>query len=445
MLPVKLFTDFIETHNLFTHSSKILAAVSGGMDSVVMVHLLKSAGFNFGIAHCNFQLRGDEALRDQEFCNSLAEKLRVPFHTVNFDTTKYAGDKKISTQMAARELRYQWFEEVRQQSGYEVIAIAHHQNDAIETILLNLTRGTGIAGLHGILPKNGALVRPLLFLGRDGIQSIIDKNGLDYVEDSSNASNKYARNKIRLEVIPKLKELNPAIEQRFEKNLQHFRQLEQLLEQRVAELKEELFIYRDDELHISLEGLKKLEPKQLLVFNLLQEFGVNETIVDDLIDSLDKHPGRLFETQGFSMVIDREALIITKNNQADLTEKTININDRELDYAGFKLNILHDDSPLIIKNNPLAVSVDTDLLIYPLALRPWQQGDSFYPLGMQGNKKLSDFFINQKVPLHQKNEIPLLVNGNADVIWVGGYRPDERYKVSAKTKKVTIFELLKKI
>jgi tRNA(Ile)-lysidine synthase len=158
MLPVKLFTDFIDLNNLFGHSSKVLAAVSGGMDSVVMVHLLKSAGFNFGIAHCNFQLRGDESTSDQEFCRRLAEKLQVPFHTINFDTLKYGADEKISTQMAARDLRYQWFEELRQESGYSVIALAHHQNDAIETILLNLTRGTGIAGMHGILPKNGALV-----------------------------------------------------------------------------------------------------------------------------------------------------------------------------------------------------------------------------------------------------------------------------------------------
>jgi tRNA(Ile)-lysidine synthase len=413
------------------------------MDSVVMVHLLKSAGFNFGIAHCNFRLRGNESTSDQEFCRKLAEKLQVTFHTINFDTSKYSADEKISTQMAARDLRYQWFEEVRVQSGYSVIALAHHQNDAIETILLNLTRGTGIAGLHGILPKNGALVRPLLFLNREEIRNIVDENRLDYVEDSSNASVKYARNKIRLEVIPKLKELNPALEKTFEKNLQHFRQLEQLLTQRVAELKKQLFVYQDGEVHMVLDELKKLHPQRLLLFNLLQSFGVNETIVDDLIASLDKHPGRVFETPGFRMVLDRSKLIISPVDHPAGGEILIRLNDRELDYPGYKLSILHDDSPLIIKNNPMAVSVDTDLLIYPLTLRAWRQGDHFYPLGMRGNKKISDFFIGEKVPLHKKNEIPLLINGNGEVIWVGGYRPDERYKVSKETKKVTIFELLK--
>src|ERR1700761_1181499 len=226
MLPVKNFTDFIEQNKLFGHNSKILAAVSGGMDSVLMPHLLKAAGFNFGIAHCNFQLRGDEALADQQFTKRLAAQLDVPFHTIDFDTKKYAAEKKISIQMAARELRYQWFDQISQQAGYDTIALAHHQNDAIETILLNLTRGTGIAGMHGILPRNGNLVRPLLFLRRDEIDELVKENKLGFVEDSSNASVKYARNKLRHEVIPKLKELNPSLEKTFDNNLRHFRDME---------------------------------------------------------------------------------------------------------------------------------------------------------------------------------------------------------------------------
>ena len=238
--------------------------------------------------------------------------------------------KKISVQMAARELRYQWFEEVRQQSGYDLIALAHHQNDAIETILLNLTRGTGIAGIHGILPKNGALVRPLLFLSREEIKAIVDDDRMAYVEDSSNASVKYARNKIRLEVIPKLKELNPALEETFEKNLQRFRDLEVLLERQVELLKAKLFELHDGEVHISLDEIKKLEPQRLLLFKLLQEYGVNETIVDDLIGSLDKHPGRVFETAVCQMVLDRGKLIINSNRRSHSHEKMIGIDDHEI-------------------------------------------------------------------------------------------------------------------
>ncbi|MDB5125182.1 MAG: tRNA(Ile)-lysidine synthetase [Mucilaginibacter sp.] len=442
MLPAKRFTDFIDQNNLFGRDSKILAAVSGGMDSVVMAHLLKSAGLNFGIAHCNFQLRGDESLSDQEFCNRLAEKLSVPFHTTNFETLKFVADNKISTQMAARQLRYQWFEQVRQQSGYDYIALAHHQNDAIETILLNLTRGTGIAGMHGILPKNGNLVRPMLFLNREEIEAVVNENKLAYVEDSSNSSVKYARNKIRLEVIPKLKELNPALEQTFENNLAHFRDLELFLEQHIVKLKKELFVYHDDDIHLPLAGINKLEPKRLLLFKLLQEYGFNETTIDDLILALDKQPGKIFETSGFVLLLDRGKLILTKKNSDGQTPVQINTDDHEAKYGAYKLTLLHDDSPLIVKNNAMAASIDAGLLQYPLTLRAWQQGDHFHPLGMKTRKKLSDFFIDQKVPLHQKNAIPVLVNGNGDIIWVGGYRPDDRYKVTGNTKKVTIFELV---
>ena len=443
MLPVKRFTEFIEQNNLFNSGNKILAAVSGGMDSVAMVHLLKAAGFNFGIAHCNFRLRGDESNGDQQFCKNLADKLSVPFYTIDFDTLNYAASQKVSTQMAARILRYQWFDEVRQHSGYTVIALAHHQNDTIETILLNLTRGTGIAGLHGILPKNNLLVRPMLFLSRDEISSIVAENGIAWVEDSSNASAKYARNKIRLEVIPKLKELNPNLEQTFENNLQRFRELEELLQQRLTELKKTIFYQKQDEVHLALFEIKQLRPQKLLLFNLLQDYGFNETVIDDLISALGKHSGRTFESTGYRLLLDRDKLILTPQNTLKNSPLLIGKEDSGVNYGSYKLNMLHDDSPLIVKNNPMAVSIDSDLLIYPLTLRHWQQGDYFYPIGMKARKKLSDFFIGQKVPLHQKSDIPILVNGNDEIIWICGYRPDNRYKVTDNTKKVAIFELLK--
>ncbi|TSD63910.1 tRNA lysidine(34) synthetase TilS [Inquilinus sp. KBS0705] len=441
MLPVKSFTDFVEQNNLFTPADKILAAVSGGMDSVLMAHLLKAAGYEFGIAHCNFMLRGDEALADQEFTRKLALQLGVSFHTIDFDTSQYAADNKISIQMAARYLRYQWFGQISQHLGYQVISLAHHQNDTIETILLNLTRGTGIAGLHGILPKNGNLVRPLMFLTRDEIKAIIEQENLAFVEDASNSSTKYARNKIRHQVIPVLKELNPSLESTIESNLQHFRELEQLLNDRVAVLKDDMLVPHKKDVHISIAAIAQLSPKRLLLSELLQPYGFIATVVDDLISALQKHPGRVFESPAFTLIVDRTELIITPKTNDKEDSVVIEANAHSIDYKHYKLTLLHDDSALVIKDNPMAVSVNTDKLIYPLTLRNWQQGDQFYPLGMKTRQKLSDFFTHQKVPLHKKSDVPILVNGNNDIIWIGGYRPDERYKVDSKTKKVTIFEL----
>ncbi|MCC8411131.1 tRNA lysidine(34) synthetase TilS [Mucilaginibacter sp. UR6-1] len=443
MLPVKRFTEFIEQNNLFTPQNSILLAVSGGIDSVLLSRLFSAAGYSFGIAHCNFGLRGSEADADQQFCRDLATQLGVPFHTINFDTTRYADAHKISIQMAARELRYNWFEQVRQQHNYHLIALGHHKNDTIETILLNLTRGTGIAGLHGILPKNGVLVRPLLFLTRDEIATIVRAQNIPYVEDSSNASTKYARNKIRHEVVPKLRELNPNLENTFDNNLRHFRQLEELLELKVDEVKKHLFVQHEDEIHLAVEGVKALQPQQLLLYKLLQPYGFTEPVVDDVIASLDAQTGKWFASATYRLTIDRGKLILAENIPASTETVIINESDHEVHFDGQRIAILHDDSPLIVKDNPFAVSVDADKLIYPLTIRHWQQSDFFYPLGMKTRKKLSDFFINLKIPLHKKQQIPLLINGNGDIMWVAGHRPDERYKVSHNTKKVTIFELFK--
>ena len=443
MLPLSRFTQFITQHGLFEPADTLLAALSGGMDSVLLVHLLKAAGYNFGIAHCNFTLRGAEADADQQFCAALAKQLSVPFHTVSFNTAQYAAENKVSVQMAARELRYGWFEQVRQQYGYSAVALGHHKNDTIETILLNLTRGTGIAGLHGILPQNGTLVRPLLGFTRQEIAGVIESEKLAYVEDSSNASVKYARNKIRHDVVPKLKELNPNLEQTFESNLRNFRELETLLEQKVDELRREIFVYEGDEIYLAAGAVRQLNPQRLLLFKLMQDFGFNETVVNDLLACIDGQPGKIFESLTHRMVFDRDNIIISPKLDLPIQPVIIQAGDTEADFSGYKLNILHDDSPLIVRHNPLAVSVDAEKVVFPLTIRSWQQGDYFYPLGMKMRKKLSDFFVGEKIPLHKKSRIPLLVNGNGDIMWVAGYRPDERYKVSDNTKKVAIFELFK--
>ncbi|MBS7564452.1 tRNA lysidine(34) synthetase TilS [Mucilaginibacter sp. Bleaf8] len=442
MLPVDRFNSFIQQHQLLDQQSRILAAVSGGMDSVLMVHLLRAAGYTFGLAHCNFQLRGSEADADQQFCRQLAETMQVPFYTVNFDTGAYAREHRISIQMAARELRYQWFEQTRQLHQYDAITLAHHQNDTIETILLNLTRGTGIAGLHGIMPKNGNLVRPLLFLTRQEVADMIAQNALPYVEDSSNASTKYARNKIRHDVVPKLRELNPNLEATFQRNLNHFKELEVLLNAQLVTLRNKLLLPIGNEIHIAINEVKQLHPQHLLLHGLLKAYGFNETTVDDVISALSKHAGRRFESLHYSLLLDRESLILAPKTPPQVAAVSLSESTQEVIFHNYTLRI-STSIDTVLKPDPMVAMVDAGLLTYPLTLRTWQQGDYFIPLGMPHRKKLSDFFVNQKIPLLHKSQVPLLVNGNGDVIWVGGYRLDNRYKVTPQTKKVAIFELLK--
>jgi len=443
MLPVHRFNAFIQQNQLFKAADQVLAAVSGGMDSVLMVHLLKAAGYTFAIAHCNFQLRGTEAEADQQFCRQLAQNLQVPFYTTNFNTATYAREQKLSVQMAARKLRYNWFEQLAQEHNYATVALAHHQNDAIETILLNLTRGTGIAGLHGILPKNKRWVRPLLFLSRSEIADAIAQNRLAYVEDSSNASTKYARNKIRHEVIPRLQELNPNLEQTFERNLKHFRELELMLQQQVTSAKKELWIQQGNEVHLPLQGIGKLYPQRLLLIELLKDYGFNDTAVDDLLSALNKHSGRVFESEGYNLLLDRDKLILSPKIPLTLFPVLINEQDASVSLGHQTIKITYTSTLNHSYQNSFTAVANADQLIYPLTVRAWQQGDYFIPLGMQGRKKLSDFFVNQKVPLHKKTQVPVLVNGNGEIIWIAGYRLDDRYKLTPQTKKVVIFELLK--
>ncbi|SOD18060.1 tRNA lysidine(34) synthetase TilS [Pedobacter xixiisoli] len=439
MLPVQQFIDYISQHKLFDKADHLLLAVSGGKDSVLMAQLFKLAGYNFSIAHCNFNLRANEAQRDEAFVKLLADELGVPFHVTHFDTKAFAEQHKMSTQMAARQLRYDWFEEIRLQYDYQYIAVAHHQNDAIETVLLNLVRGTGISGMHGILQKRGRLVRPLLFLSRQEIDELIDASGLSFVEDSSNQSSKYARNKIRLNVIPHLREINPNLEETFVQNIHRFAETEALLQKVVMETSERLFVEESGNIQIEIAEVMNLQPQKLLFFELLKPFHFTASVVDEILSSLNKQSGTSFYSATHRLTIDRAQLIISPltDTKEELLyfhrEESLRISDKNLS--------LHVSENINFQADKNFAYVDADLLIFPLVIRYRQDGDRFKPLGMKSFKKLSDFFVDEKVPLPQKDKIPLLINGNGQLIWVVGMRQDERYKVSATTKKVAIFEL----
>jgi tRNA(Ile)-lysidine synthase len=441
MFPLQSFKLFIAKNDLFKTDQKVLLAVSGGKDSVLMVHLFKLAGYNFGIAHCNFSLRGEESLRDETFVKLLAANLEVPFHNIRFDTKAYAKTHHLSTQMAARELRYNWFEEIRQAEQYNYIALAHHQNDAIETVLLNLIRGTGITGLHGILPKRDKLIRPLLFLSRPDIDTCIELNNVSFMEDSSNSSDYYARNKIRLNVVPQLKDINPNLEYTFAQNIQRFSDTEEVVQQLVNMHRQLLMKPTQAGQTIAIQKIKELHPQKFLLFELLKPYGFSEYVVADLIASLNRQSGTSFYSSSHRITINRDELLITTISTEEVPHSIqILESDQIIHFKNQTLEITTSNQAEFERNR-LKAFVDSNLLIFPLLLRTWQQGDSFMPLGMNTFKKLSNFYIDEKVPLPEKQKIPILVNGNGDLIWIAGMRQDNRYKVSATTKKVVIFEL----
>lgn len=441
MLPLKNFKDFIEQHALFHAKDKILLAVSGGKDSVLMAHLFKLSGFSFGIAHCNFNLRADESQRDETFVKMLAATLDVPFYVTHFKTKQFATAQKVSTQMAARSLRYHWFEEIRSVHQYDCIALAQHQDDAMETVLLNLVRGTGIAGMHGILPKRGYLVRPMLFLTAKEIAVLVEKNKIGYVEDSSNSSTQYARNKIRLNVIPQLKEINPNLEETFEHNIRRFADTELVLQQTVANLRAKVWIEKQDGLYLSIKSVTELIPQRLLLFELLKPFNFTEAVTAELLSGLDKQSGTSFYSSSHRIVVDRENLIVTALAAVHtMPQHLIHPQDQMINLEGMQL-LISRSAKVGFEKDQLKAYVDTEKLIFPLVLRGWQAGDRFKPMGMNSFKKLSDFFIGQKIPLGSKDQVPILLNGNGEVIWVAGLRQDNRYKLTENTKSVTIFEL----
>lgn len=441
---VEQFKNFVKSKGLFMPQDKILLAVSGGKDSVAMVHLFLKAGFNFGIVHCNFQLRDEESTRDQNFVLKLADRLKVPFHLQCFDTETYAKENQLSIQMAARDLRYTYFNEIKEQFNYQKIAIAQHQNDAIETVMLNLIRGTGISGLHGIKALKEDIIRPMLcFTGFD-LENWITENNIDFVEDSSNATTKYARNKIRLDIIPKMKQLNPSLEATFEKNISYFSQLENLLLDVVALHRQQLFVFKEDQIEILKSELEKLNKQDLILFELFRPFRFNATTIKDLIKSLSAEPGRQFKSETHTINVDRVIITIEKNGKEDIGSQTILEPQTEVSIRKNLLTIKNlEEKPENLKSSANICYADADELIFPLMLRSWEEGDVFKPFGLNGEKKVSDFLIGEKIPKNEKKQIPILENGDGRIIWICGLRSDDRFKVKSNTKKIIILEYIK--
>jgi len=440
------FLTYIAKEYLFKSHEKVLLTISGGSDSIVMCDLFHKAGLSFAVAHCNFQLRGSESDEDEAFVKELANKYKVTFHTIKFGTAAYTKKNKRSTQVAARELRYEWFEKIRKQYNYHYIATAHHSDDSVETFFINLLRGTGISGLHGILPKNNLIIRPMLFCDKTDIINYAKKNKLSYREDSSNASDKYVRNKIRHHVIPVLKEINSQLESTIKNNIAHLRDVELIYKNEIERQRKKIVTQEKNNTLISIKSLNKLSASVTYLYEFLKPFNFNETIVDEITNALNAESGKQFFSPTHRLVKDREFLIIEdrRQNTEDYGVKFfIKKNQKEFitDTLTLKFSKIKKNSIFNFQFSTKIAQLDFDKLEFPLEIRKWQQGDSFCPLGMKGQKKLSDFFIDKKISVTQK-ENTLLLTSNGKIIWVIGHRIDERFKITEKTDTIYIAELV---
>jgi tRNA(Ile)-lysidine synthase len=430
--------QYISENNLFSLKDKVLLAVSGGMDSVTMCHLFHQAGFEFGIAHCNFGLRGEESDEDENFVKKLARKYKVPFFVQHFDTKAFAEKEKISTQMAARDLRYAWFSELLKKENYAVLASAHHQNDVLETVLLNLTKGTGLAGLHGIKPKKGDVIRPLLFATREEISEYVAEEQLAWREDSSNESNKYQRNLLRNEVIPLLKKINPNLENTMQQTVEKLEAAEKIVAGHINKISENLIRHEGGITFLDFQKLDKEKESKLILFELLKPFGFNYPEIKNIWQALGGEPGRRFESSTHVLVKDRKELVITGKDLKSFMSFDIENDTSEINNGVFNLSFQRmDNEKFSIPSSKDIAVLDEDKTDFPLQLRKWKEGDWFCPLGMNKKKKLSDFFIDNKVPLNLKDKIWVLTS-KGSIIWIPGYRIDERYKVTDQTKKLLI-------
>ena len=424
-------------------AKRLLVAVSGGPDSVVLLDSLHREGFSVVVAHCNFHLRGEASDADAIFVRSLADKYQVAYCQADFDTEKVAEERKVSIEMAARDLRYEWFEQMADEYNCDLIAVAHNADDVVETFFLNLTRGTGLQGLSGMAELRGRIVRPLLQVSREQIMEYIAENELEYRIDATNLETVYTRNKIRHNVVSQLMEINPSFLETMANNMRFIASAQGIVEAYAVEAYKHVVTEEGERIRFDLNRLREFEGVDTLLFLWLNRYGFGSDVVMQLYRSLNDIAGKQFYSATHRIVGGREYLECTMHNaectmqNAEFTidEKQFTINDpiklevNEVDIVDFRL----------IKSANVAC-LDVDKLQYPLVLRRWKRGDWFIPYGMKGRKKLSDFFADKKMNLIEKERVWLLVSGD-DIVWIVGHRVDARYAVTEKTKRVKIFTL----
>jgi tRNA(Ile)-lysidine synthase len=429
------FKENIKQQHLFQPKDKLLLAVSGGVDSVVLCELCKQCGFDFVIAHCNFKLRGTDSTRDEKFVAALAQKYDVPFSTITFDTNAIAAKEKKSIEETARYLRYKWFDELRIQNSYAFVVTAHHADDNIETVLMNFFRGTGIKGLHGILPKQNKIVRPLLFANKKELLVFATENKLEFVTDYTNAQNDFTRNYFRNELIPAVQKVFPAANENILKNINRFGEAEQLYNEAIEMYKKKLLELKGNEIHIPVLKLQKVTPLATIVYEIIKDYNFTAHQTEEVIGLLQSASGKYIASASHRIIRNRKWLIISPNQTKAANNILIEENNTAITFENGELQIEKCASLSTMGNEPSTALLDTAEIKFPLLLRKWKQGDYFYPLGMQKKKKISRFFIDQKLSLTQK-ENAWIIESNKKIVWVIGMRIDDRFKITDKTKNV---------
>ncbi|MCF6365341.1 MAG: tRNA lysidine(34) synthetase TilS [Bacteroidales bacterium] len=437
----KQVAKYINSQNLFSRKDKILIALSGGCDSVALTHLLEKLNYKITLAHCNFNLRAHESDTDELFVKKLAEKLKIQLFTKSFETKEFADSNNFSIEEAARILRYNWFEEIRLKESLDYIATAHHLDDKIETFFINLIAGTGIKGIRSIKEKNNKIVRPLLFAKKNEIELWCKKNSIEYRTDKSNYDTKFIRNKLRHKVIPIIKEINPSFSDTMLKNFDIFSEFEKIYNNYVHNAANKIISYRNNLIFLNIEQLKREDAPISSLFEILTAYGFNSAQTINIFKHIDTmQSGKIFISESYRLIKDRAHLIIKKNTKNNNTEYQINSVKKHISSPlPLKIDIQPNTPQFNILKEKNIAYFDADKVKFPLILRNKKKGDYFYPFGMKGKKPLSDYFTDIKLNIFEKEECYLLVSGK-DILWIIGYRTDDRYKITEKTKRVLIIK-----
>jgi tRNA(Ile)-lysidine synthase len=423
--------NHINSNLSFLKEKKLLLAVSGGIDSMVLVHLCHQLQLDFAVAHCNFQLRGNESDEDEKHVKSAIEKLNVPLFIQKFETVTFAKEQKLSIQVVARKLRYDWFYSLLANHDFDYILTAHHLDDSIETFLINFTRGSGLDGLTGIPEQNDKIVRPLLIFSRNEIETFAQKNNIAWREDSSNASDKYLRNKLRHDVIPILKELNPSLLSSFENTIKNLKQSQSLVDDASKMVYDKVASEEEHHTVFDLTKLLKYSNHQAYLFRWLASFGFADW--NSISDILIAQSGKQVLSKTHILLKNRNTLLLFPRQQ--IADEAIFWIEKDQVEIKVPLNLTFCNVSDISVQSTNVIFVDEEKLQFPLTLRKWNEGDIFYPFGMKGKKKLSKFFKDEKYSLLDKSNAWLLCS-NDQIVWVIGKRQDERFKTTATTKNI---------